>query len=629
MKPTILVASAATVAALAVAALMLCSTKPTRSAPHDETHSDGTPEIVQAVRLDNGVQNERRECLGAKPAYTYHANTGAELRFALHGKTKLDLRAQNGELSAGPALDLDGQLVFAIRSKENSQVVAEVRCADLVITTRNAAAVRLTKDLSAGALVRMTESGQVLGYRFAEGIDPESRNWLRNLVDVARVGFAEERDGAWSVEEFDSTGKALVTAQWVGAETANCRPFTKTKVRYLDQAARQLRPELDTRAGGTFDAALGWVRTIQSTEHAHLLISDVGITVESHAEFALELVAEGTASPSTVTFSERESLAIGSEDAREAQQNQQREEWRAQLQNVHTQELIARLLELAKGDLASPELLAARERLVWALRLWPERLTDVMNSVRSGSLEDTGLMVLLAAVGSVQNDQAQNALAECTKPDLDERTRVYSLRSLFQVVTPNAQALAAVLTASRDASSEITANTALLLVGAFAARDGKNVDALLGLATEAAANHRLENWLEAVGNCGASKAFSAVEPHLGADDPRLRAAALNALRDMPGESCLAALELRAAEEKIPEIRRLATTLLTSRPEPKSLSFAEQLLQVENDEELHMAALRGFSARTSEAGVRSLLERTVASNHSQKLREYAALLLTQG
>src|SRR5262249_34282012 len=154
------------------------------------------------------------------------------------------------------------------------------------------------------ALVRMTERGEVLGWRFAKRLDLETRNWLRNLMDATRVGLAGTDAVGWTVAEYDAIGKAEVAVAWDGPERDGTRAFTKKKLRYLDGKKGELRPELDAGASGRFDPRLGWLTSIESHELARLEVKEVGTTVLSHATFRMDLEGSGPATPSSEEFLE-------------------------------------------------------------------------------------------------------------------------------------------------------------------------------------------------------------------------------------------------------------------------------------------------------------------------------------
>lgn len=629
-----LVISAAAIAALIVSGMMLATTK--AQAGRDAL-GENLAEHTEVASAALGVPSENRiERMrsGVTSAYRYHAASGSLLCFALEGDTRLDLRADDGTLTAGPALHLQGQITFGVRTHDRGELVVEIKGRDLVVASRGAAsgaeAERAARTLGArigdGALVRMSERGEVLGYRFLTETDPESRNWLRNLVDAARMLLPEGEQASWTATDYDAIGKAEVAMAWSADADSGKRQFSKKKLRYLDHGERQMRPELEHAANGTFDAELGWVSELHSREVATLRIAEAGVTVESHARFHFTLAETGSVADPIGTYSATESAALGAEDAREAHLLKQRTQWQTELEKVSAHELITALLDLAKGDLANPELMEARERLVWALRLFPERIAEVAQVARGQQLEDKSLMVLLSALGAARTDATQSALADLTTPELQDRTRVYALRSLFQVVEPNPKAIAAALAATRDGNSSITADTALLLVGAFAGRDARNADALLALHPEAVASKKLETWLEAVGNAGTSKAFDLVEPHLAANELHLRAAALSALREMPGESALGALGRRFQEETVEALRGKAATLLASRPEAAGLHFADRVLDTEPDDEIRIAALRGLIAKSSNPEVRARIERAANQDRSEKVRGYASQML---
>lgn len=634
MKPKSLVISAAAFAALVVSGMMLATSK---AQPGHEALGENLAEPTEATNAALAATSESRSERagnGVTSAYRYHAAPGSLLSFALEGDTRLEMRADDGTLTAGPALHLQGRITFGVRTHERGELVVEIKGRDLQVASRGTAsgaeAERAARMLGArigdGALVRMSERGEILGYRFPAETDPESRNWLRNLVDAARVLLPDATESEWTASESDAIGKAEVAMAWSADSQHDQRPFTKTKRRYLDGGEHKLRPQIDHSAHGTFDARLGWTSELHSREVATLRIAEAGVTVESRASFHFTLAETGSVAEAISTYSTTESAAHGAEDAREAHLAKQRTQWQTELEKVSAHELITALLDLAKGDLANPELMAARERLVWALRLFPERIAEVAQVVRAQQLEDKGLMVLLSALGAARTDATQSALADLTTPDLQDRTRVFALRSLFQVVEPNSKAMAAALAAVRDGNSSITADTALLLVGAFAARDGRNADALLALHPQAVAGEKLTTWLEAVGNAGTSKAFDLVEPHLAANDPHLREAALSALREMPGDAAVAALEQRFQEENVHELRGKAATLLASRPEPAGLRFLDRVLETEIADDLRIAALRGVVNKAGDPDVRVRIERVANTDASEKVRDYASRML---
>ena len=627
MKRLMMMTSAAILAAL-VAGLVWN----TRNVAQADVDANPEPKHDTVSALQRSQAPERRRAVENGPnAFKFHAAPGTEMRFHWTSRFESKLGAKDGSAHAGPSFSLDGQLKLAIRSRDAEELVYELRFGELKAEAlgaaqADAAAQAIRMDLQAGVLVRMDDHGQIRGYRFADSVHVENRSWLRAIANVLRVTLDRTDAEAWTSEETDSTGRVSCATRWSGPARDSLRPFASQRLRYLDATERTPKPVIESRIEGTFDAELGWLTRTKANERTVLEIAAFDLRVETLTQIDCVLGEVGEATASACAFSSVESPLSGAADAEAAHAATIEADWRRELEHVTTDDLIRALAELARGDLASPELLAVRERLVMALKLWPARVAELMLVVQSGSLDDNTLMVALSALGAAKHDTAQKALAECMAENQPEKVRVFAMRSLFQVDAPHESAVAAAVRATRDGGSELIASTGLLLVGAFANKDAKCLGPLLGLESEAVSHKQLDSWLQALGNSRSPDALPAAHRHAGADDPAVRGAALDALGAIPGDVATDSLAERVRVDTRVDLRSKAAVLLGQRDGSRSLVAADRLLGSESSDDVRMSLLNGLARRHNDASAQRLIERAAASDASTKVREHAANLL---
>lgn len=600
-----------------------------------EVASDGSENASRtttgalATRV-SGEDGGTRTTVPADESCTYHLTRGTQLRFKWTSRTETTIGAiEGGAPDAGPVFALTGDLLVTGLGTRGDDLLVELRFATVRVDTLGAdataatrAASTLSKDLQSGALVRLARDGRILGYGFADGLQLESNNWLRTIASACRVRLGAAADPAWTCEETDETGTALCEQRWTGPLEGQRRGWSRKKVRYLDSTEKAPRPKLDSSAEGTFDLALGWPSRAAGRQRAQLEVPNVGLRVDSRFTFACELEEVVAAAEALCPDRATDAALSGAADCAGARANASAAEYRAKLEHVTTDELVRSLLELARGDLASTELLAARENLVWALKLWPERVADVLRAIKLGSLEDQGLMVLLSALGAAQHETAQKALVECCSESEGEKTRVLALRALFQVEKATKDTVEAARVAARGTGSELVASTALLLLGRFADGDGKQTQALLAQESEAVSGARVGSWLLALGNSHSPDALAAVQRHMISDDPGIRTAAVDALGSLPGPAALDALAQRTVSEAEPSVRAHAAETLAMREEPASLRLVDELLVREQDPDVRTAALRPLARRLPDSEARRLLERSASTDPDPRVRTFA-------
>ena len=259
MKRTLILTGSLLLAALTLTALALGG--------HDAVLAEAVGEspaasAARALQADGApVERAARTTVVGDASCSYHLASGTRLRFRWTSRTETTLGAVDGGAAGGPIPEvgpvfaLGGVLMVTGLGTRGDDLLVELRFAELRVDALGAdtaaatrAATALRADLEAGTLVRVARDGRIRGFGFADGLQPESRNWLRTVANACRVALGAAGDEAWTREESDETGVVLCEQRWTTAPLGERRAWSRKKVRYLDQTEKAPRPRLDATA---------------------------------------------------------------------------------------------------------------------------------------------------------------------------------------------------------------------------------------------------------------------------------------------------------------------------------------------------------------------------------------------
>ena len=521
--------------------------------------------------------------------------SGETAEFSLEGKLRVELLARReGELLLGVALH---DVVMRAAKNDATEEGGEPLEG-------------LASQLAESSLVRMSEAGDTLAYRFPASMEPEARNWIRTLVAAARFVVPEEHETTWETTETDATGRFLARYEHLDA----CR-VRKEKLRYLDAVQvgeSALLPEVSGGASGEFDLARGWLARCEVEESTAFALPEAGLSLRIGTRIRLEHSCLERCAPIAGDPWVGPWASLDGQGEETSSDRAERNEDLRLLDGATLDDLLAEIEDsMTTGDPSSFELFLARQKLAALVRLRPETLSTLQDLLVQGFLDDGVAEVVLSAVGAAGTSASELFLTELVS---DEQVmlshRLGAVVSLFQLEHPSPETFAAIrgLVLRSDVSADL-GNSSLLLLGALASVSEGPVKAdqiasLLAL-KESASDASL--WLRALGNCGGGEILEAVTPYLDHADHALRLAAVESLRGVPGQSAFELLDRMARADASLDVRAAAAELLGQRWDDGAETAVRQILENDSSAIVRSRALNGVAlAALHDEAARSLL-----------------------
>ena len=635
--------------AVSAAVLVLARLAPELAgrAPRGPDAAAAAGEPADALSAPAGDADAARDAAPAAPgAGFYSAPVGRRFVYQLSGASaaKLELGFDGQTVEGSLEHRVAGRMEVSVAARAGDEIVAVVRFPDAAVEA--AAGGRRERDAALEAAVarpcqvRLRDDGRLLGFRFEDSVAPAARNWVRSQVAAFR--FEVERGDArqWEREETDPTGTARVryvreTPQPGEQELR----LTKTKLGYAaaiaagDGVAIDVEPEVDARASGVLDPAIGWLEQARFDERLVVPVESVGLTTRVVSSGSLALVDAGWAEGTTaVDWDGPWGSVSGAEDVAAAAEDGEGLLRARLLEGATLEGLLAEIDALANAeprDVAG--LMDARHRLAELLVARPEaveRLGELVATMSPATAD-----VALGAAGAAGTEPAQRLLVRVLEDRSGrESVRQSSLDSMFQLTRPIPEAYAAVdaVVSDRSQGSGLRAN-GMLLYGALTSMDpaaqierAARVERLLALEDQARADGRLEHWLHALGNCGDERVLAATRVYLEGADPKLRRAAADALRAVEGSDAIGALARHANTDADVGVRRVCAGLLAARADEGAQRTVAGLLAREPEVEVRRAAVEALAKRArGDERARALLRFSAAHDASEELRARAA------
>lgn len=520
----------------------------------------------------------------------------------------------------------------------------------------------LLRDLSRGFLVDMTTSGRVTAVHFDPATASPSRDLVLAVLGAIQCVLPEEAQSgslSWSAEEEDRSGRYL--AHYV-AERPAAAPdgpaggvliITKRKAHYLPDGmdapdgragghtsvARTVSPsgELEIR----FDTGAGRVTSIQGTESQDTAIAGEDV---SHVESAVALRLAGSqvlAAGELAAVQER-ATSLGSRGVRSrlyappSAEEIQRSVQEATLGSETADSLIEKLRRAeASGQ--------AEDRTALYLELKALVYLEPLSSDRLGKLlgiadvNGPTFDVLAGSLGAVGHPEAQRALITAMRARPEDWPAMANLiPTLAGAPEPTDEAVAWIRELAVTAQNRNVATTATLALGSMAqhlagtdpARAASLVQELLRLLKSEEPEDQVATVL-ALGNTGSVLALPVLSKFVASPAPRLRAAALVALRSIPSPQ-VETLLLEGLRDVDDAVRLEAAYALGFR-KMSSKAFTAQKAQflVETSAEVRVALLTNlWSSRQEFPEARRLVEQASEEDASDHVRKVARSLLAQ-
>lgn len=392
--------------------------------------------------------------------------------------------------------------------------------------------------------------GTVQATHFPKGADPMARSLLKSVIATAQVTLPETRSDAWQVEEQAQEGEVLVAYGRLPGDGAS---LEKRVVRYVRVAA--LGGPVPAGEVGAYTIsgraelgvdAFGWLATRDGQETLRVAPEGGMLTVEERRTSRFVLRQRREAPELALDFQrdwphlETSTLV----DVQRLLSNQDAVD-RAWVDGASLSSLLAALRATVPGEAGAQARAMLVPRLAALLRLEPRQAAELATLARQEGDTQTS-QTILAALSSAGTPEAQQALVDLggdpTLPRL-ERLRAVGLLGLSK--TPVAGSGAA-LEGWLSSEDRDVADTSALALGNHVKRRQEDggavataetadlVQALIKALEAAQTPEERTLYLKALGNTGDPRAVPAIVAQLATDNVSVRAAAIWALRFMPG-----------------------------------------------------------------------------------------------
>ncbi len=563
--PSRLVVTAGLAVAITLGAVWLWCGDRVGAAPAPATRLDKASAPI-ALAVEPHDAPTRTEALARDGYYT--APVGTTLTCTLGGRFEYGVAPAEGSrqisgFQVSSALDL--QIVD--RRRDELAVKVELRGFSLSPLAGGAGADDggLGRAVQRPFWVRLGTDGAVHGYRFAEELTGEQRNFVRGVFSAYMHAVPADAQGTWEANDVDAAGTLIASFRLEAGRDADATSVERHKLRYTAMAGDEIHPhEFTGGSRATFSRALGWLRGVDVDERTTLRMDELGLAIEARTVLAITLVEASVQRESTTAAWDEAWLPAGghTEDLVAGAEAHDRARWSKLLER---ETLVSLTNALAALLVAEPQDAEAIDKawlaIQWLVRLRPETAREIQARVAAGMDAHLGRM-LLSALGGAGTIAAQDVLAALrADASLPGEVRTAATMALFQLAAPSPRVLGD-LTRDLGGAREFTGDDALamLLLGALAPRAGEAriegrsaLDVLLGFEAQAADQGRLDLWLDALGNTGSEAVVAHAGRFVAHPDDAVRAAAYHALRRVPGAASLALLE-RGFADPSPAVR---------------------------------------------------------------------------
>ncbi|HEV7519845.1 MAG TPA: HEAT repeat domain-containing protein [Candidatus Angelobacter sp.] len=596
----------------------------------------------------------------------YQSNSKADLRALFVGQAAG--QAQASGLSYALTATLQGEMEVTNTHASDERVenfyAFRTPAVRLVVNgnDQTAQANEVSATLAQGFLVELNPEGKVTALYLPPQAGKFSQDFVRTLLATLQFVLAAdspEEPGSWTTTEADRNGPYI--ARYRITKSANPGRdqlvIHKRKLRYLpasaslsgenlpgkSEARKKVTPKMDFVA--RFQSATGEMISLVGREVLDTAVEDKAI---AHSETTLRLTqvaAPKLSAPqkdalikAAAALKENSSrLTVFAVKSRtEIEANIQRTE----LSTATLADLMAQLNALNNNT--DPDKRQAVETPVYLkfkalIYVHPESCSQLGQMLAKADVSSPTFRILSGALGAVGHRQAQEALAHAILARRQDSAALPSLiATLGGAPHPTTQSENAVRESALNASDPNVAGAAILALGSMArslaaAEPGRStviVDFLLQRANAGGPSEQRQASLQALGNSASSRALPLLTKMTDDDSPAIRAAAVDALRNIPQpqvDPLLRHVLLTDAEARV----RLEAAFALNFRKANLESFTSQkkALAEEKDDKVRGALLDNLAKMHRQfPEVRSILVRAAKEDPSEYVRKEAAGLL---
>lgn len=515
--------------------------------------------------------------------------------------------------------------------RRDARWVLELRLEGFALTVRTDAGVvdakALDEHLRQPVLVLLDADDRILGYRFAQGVPAQCKNIVRSVCAAIRLP-ADASGQAWRGKEGDAGGMATVEVAALDAATGEVR---WQRAGYGERVGGIDKPTMQGSGVARFDGQPWWAET-DYKETQELKVAQMELVVRQEAEVRTRRVGFGATKvevPADLWTGRWESAA-GDDDAKQAAAEGAGDDERELLEGVEFDAIMQELgFLLGSGRGETKEWWEAHRRLVALLRARPELAEKVLAMLLDPNLDRHVAANLAGAAGAAGTPAMQGVLVKVARTAyLDADRRAGALVALVQVHQPDLAVYQELYALVGDAQLDPRLRGAsLYMLGAAAGRadaDPQLIAQLLAYEETAIQAGLLDEYLAALGNTGLPVILPIVQQHLASTNPKVRAAAIDALRRLETPEALAILQQHATEDPAAQVRCEAFEALAEHDDAGVWAIYEEGLR-DQSIKVREAVVRALGQRDGQQA-RTLLLQARDTDPSQQIRQLANKLL---
>jgi HEAT repeat protein len=567
---------------------------------------------------------------------------------------------------------LRGELAVTVLQNEPHRIAAVYQLRDLSTVVvvngqeQTAQVESVQRDLGHGFLVELTPEGRVISLRMDPSVDKFSKDFALTLLSATEFilpSTASANTHTWEIREEDRTGPYLARyliagdcSQKTRGESSHpgCALIRKRKIRYFPEITKQSAGSLPgqkaakktvTPSGSLeaqFDLTQGRVISLEGVEAQNTDIEGKNV---AHSETTLRMkgVAMKRLAPDEMAGIRQLGASLEASGLRfllytkPAAEEMQANIQRAELGTATLEGLVPQLgmLEISREKSDETALYLKFKALIY---LHPESCDPLGKILSTADPKGPTFRILAGALGAIGSQPAQQALIAAIRARPQDWHALSNLiPTLSSVPSPGIDAEKELQALTTSADPNIS-STALLSLGTVAhnladkepERSASIVNELVRQADVSQTEEEAHHVLEALGNTASVQALPALSKFASGSSPRLRAAALDALRLIHSRQADALLIHGLTVDADATVRLEAAYALGFRKmTPSSFTSQKQVLLGESDDKVRAALLSNlWKVHQKFPDARQLVEEAAEKDPSEYVRKVAKGLLLE-
>lgn len=567
--------------------------RPAQSAPTQEAARPSQPTPAAQAAPATPSQPAQKTADGTRAWVP-----GTLYRYSLSADQKIAFRKKKADAQTLPEMkfNLQGEWNVGIVSAAEERIEARVQLKLSTLTVlvegkpvAPEAREAMTRALELPFFISMDKTGLVLLTHFENDVDSLGRGIHRALVASSQFVVVGVPQNTWKTEEHDTTGRYV-------AEYSRQNPerFEKNKKSYTHLITPQgLEPmtgkiAIKVRAGATFELEKDlWARSLDATEQLDVDSAEelIAATYENTLRLRLQ---QRMYDPSLFnSFKARRAALSSAPMASFAGVHQDPlDQYRQVLGGKNFDTILKELRSLPKEPLERDDARAkALEQMRALFMLQPAEALKVPETIRAG-MEPEAASPMLGALSAASTKEAIQSLATVMGDNsIPHDIRMDSVAALGMAGEPNRQGVDALRDMSRNADPALRDTATLALgnaafqMGDKSERDAETLVYELNNGYRAASSPEQQALaLRALGNTRSPTMMATIQEALGSADPRVRTAAIEALRNVPSLDADQLLSQYLLADPATEVRRAVVFSAGFRPLPPLLPALGQALR---------------------------------------------------